>query len=158
MKMIRVRQGRAVWIAPSFSVEMQAKHKIRMQFEVNQCRAASNLAVAIEQNFALPANRLLFFRIIRIKNVGARLWHAVLDQNFSSKLPKIIGALRRNRFVATSDERNFCTEVTQSRGQESRDAQSQIAFLDGLAVAHLKPTFLHLCPLATEMTRVERDP
>ena len=94
MKMIGVGQVRIVRVAPPFGIEVQTKHKIGMQFEVHQRRAASNLAIAIEQNFALPANGLLFRRIIGIENVGARLWHAIFDQNFSGELPKIIRTLR----------------------------------------------------------------
>ena len=75
-----------------------------MQFEVHQRRAASNLAIAVEQNFALPADGLLFLRIIWIKNVRARLWDAVLDQNFSGEFPKIIRTFPCNRFVAVPDK------------------------------------------------------
>src|SRR6476469_960415 len=58
--MIRVSQHRTGRVAPSFSVEMQTQHKIRMQFEIHQRSAASNLAVPIEQDFALPTDGLLF--------------------------------------------------------------------------------------------------
>src|SRR5262249_20887189 len=79
VKMSGVGQGWIVWVAPAFRIEMQTKHQIGMQFEVHQRRPTSNLAIAVEQNFALPADSLLFFRIVWIKNVRARLWHAVLD-------------------------------------------------------------------------------
>src|SRR5918996_823677 len=109
--MIDVGQARAVWVAPSFSVEMQTKHKIRMQFKIHQRCAASNLAIAIEQDFALPTDRLLFRGISRIKNIGARLWHTVLDQNFLGELLKIIRTLAGQRFIVISDKRNFRTEI-----------------------------------------------
>src|SRR5947209_2806476 len=128
-----------------------------MQFKVNQSGPASNLDVTIEQNFALPANRLLFRRIVWIKNVGARLWHAVFDQNFSGELTKIIRTFRRNRFVTVPDKEHFCAELTQTRGQQSRHAQREIALLDRRAVTDLKPALLHLCPFPAEMTRVEPD-
>src|SRR5438034_970737 len=158
MKMIRLGQGWIVWVAPAFRIEMQTKDQIGMQFEVHQRRPASNLTIAVEQNFALPADSLLFLRIIWIKNVPAYagLWHAVLDQNFSGKLAKIIRTLRRSRFITVPNKENFCAEFTQSRGQQPRHAQSQIAFLDWRAVADLKPPLLHLCPFATQMTRIQR--
>src|SRR5205085_10272646 len=116
-----------------------------------QRRPASNLTIAVEKNFALPADSLLFVRIIWIKNVPAYagLWHAVLDQNFSGKLTKIIRTPRRSRFITVPGKENFCAEFTQSRGQQPRHAQSQIAFLTG----NLLPTwnqrssiFAHLPP------------
>src|SRR3989449_10201725 len=155
--MIGVGQARIVWIAPAFSIEMQTKHEIGMQFKVHQSGPASNLAVTIEQNFALPADGLLFRSIVWIKNVGARLWHAVFDQNFSGELTKIIRTFRRDRFVTIPHKENFGAEFTQSRGQQSRHAQREIAFLDRRAVTHLKPALLHLCPFPAEMTRVQCD-
>src|SRR5207244_13249771 len=79
VKMIGLRQCRIVWVAPAFRIEMQTKHKIGMQFEVHQRSPPSNLAVTVKQNFALPANGLLFGGIIWIENIRARLWHAVLN-------------------------------------------------------------------------------
>src|SRR5437667_12110917 len=157
--MIDVGQRRIVRIAPAFGVEMQTKHKIGMQFEVYPRSAATDLAVAVEQNFALPADRLLFFRIIWIKNfpAHARLWYAAFDQNFPGELPKIIRALGRGRFIAVSNKRNARPEFAQSRRQQSRHAQRQITLLHRLAVADLKPALLHLRPFPTEMTRIERD-
>src|SRR5262249_33328348 len=155
--MIDVRQGRAIWIAPSFSIEMQTKHKIRMQFEIYKRGTASNLAVAVKQNFALPTDGLLFGRISRVKNIGAWLRHAVLDQNFLCEVPKIIRALRRGRFIVISHKRNVCSEFTQSRCQQSRHVQSKIAFLNWLALSYPKPTFLHLRPFSAEMTGIKSD-
>src|SRR4029077_13940241 len=155
--MIRVGQARTIRIAPTFRIEMQTKHKIRMQFEVHQRSPASDLAVTVKQNLALPSNGLLFAGIVWIKNVGARLRYTVLNQNFSCQLPKIIRPLSGNWFVPIPNERNFCAKFTQSRGQQSRHPQSQIAFLYRRAATHLKPALLHLCPFATEMTRIQRD-
>ena len=47
---------------------------------------------------------------------------------------------------------------SRNRGANNRATRKrQIAFLDRLAVADLKPPLLHLCPVAAEMARVERD-
>ena len=62
--MIRIGQGWIVWVAPAFGIEMQTKHDIGVQFEIHKRRPASNLAIAVEQNLALPADRLLFLRIV----------------------------------------------------------------------------------------------
>src|SRR5512132_339368 len=107
MKMIGVGQHRTSRVAPSFSVEMQTQHKIRMLFEIHQCGTAPNLTVAVEQDFALPADGLLFLRISRIKNIGSRLWHAILDENLPGELAKIIRALAGRWLISTSDKRNF---------------------------------------------------
>src|SRR5438477_9284020 len=153
MKMIRLGQGWIVWVAPAFRIEMQTKDQIGMQLEVHQRRPASNLTIAVEQNFALPADSLLFVRIIWVKNVPAYagLWHAVLDQNFSGKLTKIIRTLRRSRFITVPGKENFCAEFTQSRGQQQRHAQSQIAFLAWQSVADLESTRLHPCPFPGQL-------
>src|SRR5262249_43558941 len=157
VKVIDVSQRRTIRVAPAFSVEMQTKHKIRMQFEIHQRCAASNLSIAVEQNFALPTDGLLFRRISWIKNVNTRLRHAILDKNLSGELAKIIRTLGRNRFNAISHKRNFCTQFAQSRRRHSCYAQGQIALLNRLAVADLKPTLLHLRPVPTKMPRIERD-
>src|SRR5947207_8978966 len=159
MKMIRLGQGWIVWVAPAFRIEMQTKDQIGMQLEVHQSRPASNLTIAVEQNFALPADSLLFVRIIWIKNVPAYagLWHAVLDQNFSGKLPKIIRTLRRSRFITVPGKENYCAEFTQSRGHQPRHAQSQFAFLVLQSFADLEPTLLHLCPFSAWMPWIERN-
>src|SRR5215469_5098928 len=157
MKMIRVSQQRTSRVAPSFSVEMQAKHKIRMQFEIHQRCTASDFTVAVEQDLALPTDGLLFGRISRVKNIAARLWHAILDENLPGELAKIIWTLARRWLIRTSHEGHFPTEVTQSRRQYSRHAQGQIALLNRLTVADLEPTLLHLCPVAPQMPRIERD-
>src|SRR5438552_13430153 len=110
MKMICVGQVRTVRVAPHFGIEMQTKDQIRMQFEVYTSRAASYLAIAVEQNSALPANSLLFCRIIGIENVGARLWHTVFNQDFPGQRPKIIRKFLCGRFITISDKRNFSAE------------------------------------------------
>src|SRR4029077_20991818 len=81
VKMIRVSQRRTGRVAPSFSVEMQTQHKVRTQFEIHQRGTAPNLTVAVEQDFTLPMDGLLFLRISRIKNFGAGLWHAISNEN-----------------------------------------------------------------------------
>ena len=75
-----------------------------MQFEIHQRCAPPNLAIAVKQHFALPTNGLLFRRISWIKNIGARLWHAILNENLSGELAKIIGTLNRGRLIAISDK------------------------------------------------------
>src|SRR5215831_13689395 len=149
MKMIRLSQQRRSRFAPPLSVEMQAKHKIRMQFEIHQRRTASDFTVAVEQDLALPTDGLLFGRISRVKNIGARLWHAIPNENFLGELAKIIRTLARGWLIGTPDKRNFRTKFAQSRRQQSRHAQRQVALLDGLTVAELKPTLLHLRPAAS---------
>src|SRR5206468_6917890 len=104
---IQISQDRTSRIAPAFSIEMQTKDEIGMQLEVHARCATSNLAIAVEQDFALPSDGLFLCRITWIKNLGARLWDAVLNQNFPGKLPEIIRALNRGRLIAISDKRNF---------------------------------------------------
>src|SRR3954462_3613109 len=99
---------------------MQTQHKVRMQFEIHQRRTTPNLAVAIEQDFALPADGFLFLRISRIKNIGARLRHAISDENLSRQLAKLIRSLSGCWLISTSSKRNFRTETAQSRRQQSR--------------------------------------
>ena len=77
--MIDVSQRRTIRVAPAFGIEMQAKDKIGMQHEVYTRRPAADFTIPVEQNFALSTDGLLFRRIIWIKNVGARLWHPVLN-------------------------------------------------------------------------------
>src|SRR5215472_16160757 len=107
MKMISVCQHRTSRITPSFSVEMQTKHKIRMQFEIHQRCTASDFTVAVEQDLALPTDGLLFGRISRVKNIGARLWHAIPNENFPGELAKIVRTLARRWLIGTADKRNF---------------------------------------------------
>ena len=114
--MIRVGQHWTSRVAPSFGVEMQTQHKVRMQFEIHQRRTAPNLAIAVEQDFALPADGLLFLRISRIKNIGARLWHAIPNENLPGQLAKIIWTLAGRWPFNTSDKRNFRTEIAQPQG------------------------------------------
>src|SRR5215468_1372490 len=115
MKMVDVSQHRTSRVAPSFGVEMQAKHKIRMQLEIHQRCTASNFIVAVEQDLALPTDGLLFFRISLIKNIGARLWHAIPNENLPGELAKIIRTLARRWPIGTAHKRNFRTKVAQSR-------------------------------------------
>src|SRR5215472_13922152 len=119
MKMIRVSQQRTSRVAPSFSVEMQAKYKIRMQLEIHQRCTASNFTVAVEQDLALPTDGLLFGRISRVKNISARLWHAIPNQNLPGELAKIIRTLARRWLIGIADKRNLRTTVAQSRRQQS---------------------------------------
>src|SRR5262245_59593445 len=155
--MIHVGQRRTVRVAPAFGIEMQAKDKIGMQHEVYTRCPAADFTIAVEQNFALPTDGLLFRRISWIKNISTRLRHAILDKNLSGELAKIIRTRGRNRFNAISHKRNFCTQFAQSRRRHARYAQGQIALLNRLAVADLKPTLLHLRPVPTKMPRIERD-
>src|SRR5262249_28272142 len=112
--MIRVRQNRTSRIAPSFRVKMQTQYKIRMKFEIHQRRTTANFTVAVEQDFALPADGLLFLWISRIKNIGARLWHAIPDENLPGQLAKIIRTLAGCWLIRTSDKRNSGPEIAQS--------------------------------------------
>src|SRR4051812_31769709 len=128
-----------------------------MQFEVHQRRTTPNLTVAVEQDFALPADGFLFLLISRIKNIGARLRHAVSNEDVSRQPAKIIRPLARHWLVSTSNKQNFRTETAQSPRQQSRDAQRQITLLNGLAVADLKPTLLDFRPAAPKMSGVECD-
>src|SRR6266550_2638902 len=107
MKMVVVYQSRTIWIAPTLGVEVQTKHKIRMQPCVYQHRATPNLAVAVEQDFALPADGFLLFWVSRIQNILLRLGYAVFDQDPSSKLLEIIGAFECHRVGIVSHKRNF---------------------------------------------------
>src|SRR5215831_15755485 len=152
MKMIRVCQRRVSWVPPTFSVEMQTNDKIGMEFEIHQRCTASNFTVPVEQDLALPTDGLLFGRISRVKNIAARLWHAILDENLPGELAKIIRTLARRWLIGTADKRNFRTKVAQSHRQQSRHAQRQVALLNGLTVADLKPTLLDLRPAASQMT------
>src|SRR3954469_22254868 len=106
---------------------MQTQHKVRMPFEVHQRRTAPNLTVAIEQDFALPADGFVFLWISRIKNIGARLRDTVSNEDLSRQLAKIIRPLAGHWLVSTSNKKNFRTEIAQSRCQQSRYAQRQIA-------------------------------
>src|SRR5262245_43835455 len=153
--MIDVGQVWIVWVAPSFGVEMQTDYAIRMQFEIRQRCMAPNFAVSVEQDFTLPPDGVFFLWISRIKNFGARLWHPILDENLFGELTKIIRTLAGSWFIGTSDKGNFRTEIAQSRRQQSRHAQRQIALLNRLALVDLKPTLLHLRPFPAKVTSVE---
>src|SRR6266480_2720091 len=157
MKMIFIGQCWVIWIAPAFGIQMQTKHEIGMQFSVHQYGATADFAIAIEQDFALPANRLLFLGIVWIKNIRSRLGHAVFDQNSCRQLPEIIRTFRRNWLVAVSDKEDFRTQFSEARRQQPGHPQRQIAFLDRRAAAVLKPALFHLRPFPAEMPRIERD-
>src|ERR1044071_7484697 len=120
-----------------------------MQSEIHLRCTAPDFTIAVEQNFALPADGVLFFRISLIKNVSARLCHAIPNENLPGKLAKIIRTLARRRLIGTADKRDFRTKIAQSRRQQFGYAQRQIALLDRLSVADLKPTLLHLRPAAS---------
>src|SRR6266513_220776 len=158
MKVVDVGQSWIVGIAPAFRIKMQTEYEIRMQFEVHQRRLAADLAVAVKQNFALPANGLLFLWAVCVKNLRSGPWHAIFDQNLFGKFLEVAGAFCGDRVVTVPNEENFRAELTQSRGQQARHAQSQIAFFDWLTVANLKPALLHLCPFSAKMSGVERNP
>src|SRR5258708_28704670 len=115
MQMIVINQGGILGIPPSFCVEMQAKHEVRMEFGVNQNSAAPNLAKAVKENLALPADRLLLFRIVGIQKIGSRLRHAVLDQNFSSEVFEIVGTLPGYRLGSAPDESHHGPDLLQAR-------------------------------------------
>src|SRR6266487_4152534 len=97
-------------IAPAFSIKMQTKHEIGMQLRVHQHGTTSDFAVAVKQDFALPANRLLFLRIVWIKNIPSWLRHPIFDQNFLCELPEIIRTFRSDWFTAVADKRNPCAQ------------------------------------------------
>src|SRR6266705_6892876 len=99
-------------IAPAFSIKMQTKHEIGMQLRVHQHGTAADFAVAVKQDFALPANRLLFVRIVWIKNIPSGLRHSIFDQNFLCELPEIIGTLRSDWFGAVANKRNTCSQFS----------------------------------------------
>src|SRR4051795_4273820 len=106
---------------------MQTQHKVRMQFEIHQRRTTPNLTVAIEQDFALPADGSVFLRISRIKNIGARLRDTVSNEDLSRQLAKIIRPLAGCWLISTSNKRNFRTELAQSRRHYSCHTQRQIS-------------------------------
>ena len=88
-----------------------------MQFEIHHRGTTPNLTVPVEQDFALPADGLFFLRISRIKNIGARLWHAILNEDLPGQLAEIIRTFAGCWLISTSDKRNFRSEITQSRRQ-----------------------------------------
>src|SRR5436305_14910426 len=107
MVMVDVGQRRIIRIVPTFGIEMQTKDKIEMQLEVYHSFSAANLDVTVKLAFALPANRLLFLRIVWIKHLSTGLGHAVFNQNFPGQFPKIIGTSCRDRFVAIPNKQNL---------------------------------------------------
>ena len=137
MKMICVRQGRLIRIAPRLGIEMQTDDKVGVQFRVHQHRAPSNFAVAIKQNLALPSDGVLFFGIFWIENVSARHRNAIFDENFSGELFEIVRAFWRRGTRAVAHKKNFGAELTQFCREHARDAQCEIAFGHRLAVADL---------------------
>ena len=61
-------------VAPRFRVEMQTENKIGMQPGINELRPLPNLAVPVEENFALPPDGLLFQRVVRSIEVLTRIF------------------------------------------------------------------------------------
>src|SRR2546423_12122460 len=106
MQMIIVDQSRVARISPAFGIEMQTKHKIRMQLRVHQSGATTDFAVAIKKHFALPSDCFLFFGILWIENIRPRLRQAVLDQNFSGEVLEIARALCSDWVGAVTDEQD----------------------------------------------------
>ena len=157
--MIIVDQGRLARITPAFGIEVQAKHKIRMQLCVHEHGAATDLAVPVKQHFALPSDCLLFFGIVWIENVPAHagLRQAVSDKDFSGEFFEIPRPLRSDRVGAVANVQNCGAQFSQSRSEHPRYPQCQIAFRHRFCVAHLKPALLHLRPFPAEMTGIERD-
>src|SRR2546423_9255178 len=102
MEMIIIDQSRVARIPPAFGIEMQTKHKIRMQLPVNEHGAATDLAVAIKKHFALPSDCFLFFGIVWIENVRPRLRQAVVDKNFAREFLEIARPLRMDRVGAVT--------------------------------------------------------
>src|SRR5207247_9367960 len=90
-------RGRLARITPAFGIEVQAKHKIRMQLCVHEHGAATDLAVPVKQHFALQSDCLLFFGIVWIENVPANagLSQGVPDKYFSSVHYEVPGPLGR---------------------------------------------------------------
>src|SRR5437667_11586405 len=96
---------------------MQAKHKIGMQLRVHEDSAATDLAVAVKQHFALPSDCLLFFGIVWIENVPAHagLRQAVSDKDFSGEFFEIPRPLRSDRVGAVANVQNGGGQFPQSR-------------------------------------------
>src|SRR5437867_2579729 len=94
MKMVLVHQSWVIRIAPWLGVEMQTKHEIGMQLCVHERGATTDFAVAVKQNFTLPANGLLFLRIIGVEKLPAYagLRDTIFDQDFFGKLLEIVRA------------------------------------------------------------------
>ncbi len=96
---------------------MQTQHKIRMQFEIHQRRATSNLAIAVEQDFALPADGLLFSGSFgsRTSARGCPAVAGFLIRIFLASSRKSSGRLTVVGSSLYSDKRNFRSEFAQSR-------------------------------------------
>ena len=150
-------QSRTPRIAPSFSIEMQTEHNIRMQFCVHQHRPSTNFAEAIKQNFTLPPNGVFLFRIIRIQKLRSRLRDTIFDQNLLRQLFEIIRPHGRDWFRVLANKRDARAECFQSRRQHPGYVQRQITFLDRRRLTDPKPALLHFCPGTAEMSRIERD-
>src|SRR5204863_7515500 len=97
---------------------MQAKHKIGMQLRVHEDGAATDLAVAVKQHFALPSDCLLFFGIVWIENVPAHagLRQAVSDKDFSGEFFEIPRPLQSDRSVLL---RTYKTVAPSFRNREA---------------------------------------
>ena len=157
MKMIVINQDRILRVAPAFRVEVQAEHQIRMQFRVHQHGTPPDFAVAVKQNLALPPNGVLLFRVVRVQKFRARLGHPVFHQDLTGQLLEIVRTQRRDRLGAVPHEGNFGTQFSQAGRDHARYSQGHISFGDGKTLTHLKPSFLHLRPGASQVPRVERD-
>ena len=157
MKMVLVAEGRVAFVAPGFGVEMEAENKVRPQHEVYPTRPLPDFAAAIKKNFTLPANGLVFQRIIRAVELLARVFISSSLQDFAGRFPEIFGAIRRDRFGLFPHERNASAERAKFYSEHLGDAQRHLAFLDRRGLARFKPAFFHLRPLATDVARIERD-
>src|SRR5205823_6661236 len=100
---------------------MQAKHKIGMQLRVHEDGAATDLAVAVKQHFALPSDCLLFFGIVWIENVPAYagLRQAVFDKDFSSE--RFFGFGRQQRPSRAPKSRNMSLRIRIRRKTQSEN-------------------------------------
>ena len=158
MQMVAVGQARLARLVPRFGVEMQAEHHVRLELRVDALSALADLAVAVKQALVLPLHGLLLLRIVRAFEVVARLWVPGAQQNLASRLPSgRAGRLIRRRRVLLPNHRNSGAELAQLRRDELRDEQRHVAFLHRLAVADLKPAFLHPRPSAANVARIKRD-
>src|ERR1051325_682867 len=149
--MIRIDQYWIFGVTPPFGVEMQAENQIRMQFRVNERRPATNLAVAIKQNLALPVDGFLFFRVFRVEDIVTRPRYSILDQNFSGQRCEITRTHRRDWLRTLPDKGNAGAQLAQSRSEYTGHAQSQITFPYRQAVTNLEPALFHLRPFAAEV-------
>src|SRR5436309_919331 len=129
-----------------------------MQPGIDELRPLADLAASVEKNFALPANGLLFERVVRSLEVLAWILRPTCPQNCAGGCPEIVRTEGRHRFGLVAHEGNPRAECAKLRRQNSRYAQCHLAFLHRQCVAaDLEPAFFHLGPLAADMAGVERD-